>query len=160
FTKKDKGIGYLAGETDDPQIVRGYYIDNPAADRIADRARALRKAAGTLTGHAIGEDTTPRDGDGSSLLDDVAAVLLPGEDKVWSETIVTRLAELRPATYGAWNDLDPTGKAKHLAAALKPYGIATGQIWGQDETGKGGNRRGITTAHIRDALDNRDRAAP
>ncbi|SFP66661.1 DNA segregation ATPase FtsK/SpoIIIE, S-DNA-T family [Actinomadura madurae] len=159
FTKRDRGIGYLAGETDTPQIVRGYYLDGPTADRLADRARAARKAAGTLTGYAAGEDTTPAEGDGSSLLDDIAAVLLPGEDKVWSETVVTRLAELRPATYGAWNDLDPTGKAKHLAAALKPYGIGTGQIWGQGETGKGGNRRGITTAHILDALNERgDRA--
>lgn len=160
FTKQDRGIGYLAGEADEPQIARGYYLDGPTADRIADRARAARKAAGTLTGYAAGEDTTPADQDGSSLLDDVAAVLLPGEDKVWSETVVTRLAELRPTVYGAWGDLDPTGKAKHLAAALKPYGIATGQIWGQDETGKGGNRRGITAAHILDALNDRGNAAP
>lgn len=159
FTKQDRGIGYLVGEADEPQIARGYYLDGPTADRIADRARAARKAAGTLTGYAAGEDTTPAEGDGSSLLDDIAAVLLPGEDKVWSETVVTRLAELRPATYGAWGDLDATGKAKHLAAALKPYGITTSQIWGQDETGKGGNRRGITTAHILDALNGHGDAA-
>ncbi|HEU5026209.1 MAG TPA: cell division protein FtsK [Spirillospora sp.] len=160
FTKRDRGIGYLAGESDTPQIVRGYYLDGPTADRLADRARAAHKAAGTLTGYAIGEDTTPAEGADTSLLDDVAAVLLPGEDKVWSEVIVTRLADLRPATYGAWGDLDPTGKAKQLAAALKPYGITTGQIWGQDETGKGGNRRGITAEHIRDALDDRSNATP
>jgi S-DNA-T family DNA segregation ATPase FtsK/SpoIIIE len=160
FTKRDRGIGYLAGETDTPQIVRGYYLDGPTADCLVDRARAARKAAGTLTGYAAGEDTTPAEDTGTPLLDDVAAVLLPGEDKVWSEVIVTRLADLRPATYGAWGDLDPTGKAKQLTAALKPYGIATGQIWGQDETGKGGNRRGITAAHIRDALNDRRNATP
>ncbi len=120
FTKQDRGIGYLAGEADEPQIARGYYLNGPTADRIADRARAARKTAGTLTGYAAYEDTTPTAEDGSSLLDDIAAVLLPGEDKVWSETIVTRLADLRPTAYGAWGDLDPTGKAKHLAAALKP----------------------------------------
>ncbi|WP_243716037.1 FtsK/SpoIIIE domain-containing protein [Actinomadura darangshiensis] len=161
FTKQDRGIGYLAGEADEPQIARGYYLDGPTADRIADRARAARKDAGTLTGYAIGEDTTtPGAEDGSSLLDDVAAVLLPGEDKVWSEVIVTRLAELRPTVYGAWNDLDPTGKAKQLTAALKPYGITTAQLWGQDETGKGTNRRGITAAHILDALNDRGNVTP
>ncbi|MGK5555850.1 cell division protein FtsK, partial [Actinomadura kijaniata] len=154
LTKRDKGIGYLAGEADDPQIVRTYYIDGPAADRIAERARALRKAAGTLTGHAIGEDSTPTTGDdGATLLDDIAAVLLPGEDKVWSETIVTRLAELRPAAYGAWADLDPAAKAKHLAAALKPHGITTSQVWGQDENGRGANRRGVHAEHIHNALN-------
>ncbi|QXJ22520.1 cell division protein FtsK [Actinomadura graeca] len=161
FTKKDKGIGYLAGETDDPQTVRAYYIDNPTAARIAGRARALRKAAGTLTGYATGEDATPAADDaGTSLLDDIAAVLRPGEDKVWSEVIVTRLAGLRPATYGAWGALDATSKAKQLTAALKPHGIATGQIWGHDGTGKGSNRRGIAATHICDALAGRDHTTP
>ncbi|URN09089.1 cell division protein FtsK [Actinomadura madurae] len=154
FTKKDKGIGYLAGEADDPQIVRGYYLDNPAADRIAERARALRKAAGTLTGYAIGEDTTPAADDGASLLEDLAAVMAPGEDKVHSQVLVDRLAELRPAAYGPWADLDPTGKARQLAAALKPYGIGTPQVWGQDETGKGRNLKGVHRDHLADALNN------
>ncbi|MFB4302641.1 cell division protein FtsK [Actinomadura sp. NTSP31] len=153
FTKKDKGIGYLAGEADDPQIVRGYYIDNPAADRIADRARALRKAAGTLTGIAAGEDPTPTADDGASLLEDLAAVMAPGEDKVHSQVLVDRLAELRPVAYGPWADLDPTGKARQLAAALKPYGIGTPQVWGQDETGKGRNLKGVHRDHVTDALE-------
>ncbi|MDL4772484.1 FtsK/SpoIIIE domain-containing protein [Actinomadura xylanilytica] len=153
FTKKDKGIGYLAGEADDPQIVRGYYIDNPAADRIADRARALRKAAGTLTGIAAGEDPTPTTDQGASLLEDLAAVIAPSEDKVHSQVIVDRLAELRPTAYGPWADLDPTGKARQLAAALKPYGIGTPQVWGQDETGKGRNLKGVHREHVIAALE-------
>ena len=147
FTKQDKGIGYLVGEADEPQITRSYYIDGPTADRIADRARALRKAAGTLTGYAAGEDTTPATDSGASLLSDIAAVLRPGEDKVWSETITTRLAELRPGLYAGWT---PT----QLADALKPYGITTTQVWGQDETGKSANRRGIIAQHVMAALDN------
>src|SRR6266508_4404707 len=31
FTNRDKGIGYLVGASDDPQIVRTYYIDASAA---------------------------------------------------------------------------------------------------------------------------------
>lgn len=153
FTKQDKGIGYLVGEADDPQICRSFYIDGPAADIIADRARAVRKARGTLSGFAAGEDTTPTDDQGTSLLEDVLAVMNPGEDKLHSQTIVDRLAELRPITYGTWADLDGTGKAKQLAAALRPHGIATPQVWGQDETGKGRNLKGVHREHVLSALD-------
>jgi hypothetical protein len=57
-----KGIGSLAGVGDDPVVVRGYYLDRVAADRIADRAQAIRERAGTLTGYCIGEDDGPRAG--------------------------------------------------------------------------------------------------
>jgi S-DNA-T family DNA segregation ATPase FtsK/SpoIIIE len=51
--------------------VRTFYLDMHAAERIATRARALREAAGTLTGHALeGADEGPRD-----VLTDVLAVL-------------------------------------------------------------------------------------
>jgi S-DNA-T family DNA segregation ATPase FtsK/SpoIIIE len=153
FTKKDRGIGYLVGEADDPQITRSYYIDGPAADTIAARARALRKAHGMLTGYAAGEDTTPADDQGTNLLEDVLAVMAPGEDKVHSQTIVDRLAELRPTAYGAWTDLDPTSKAKQLATALKPYGVTTPQVWGQDETGRGRNLKGVQRDHVAAALE-------
>ncbi|MFG2002093.1 cell division protein FtsK [Spirillospora sp. NPDC048911] len=153
FTKQDRGIGYLAGESDEPQITRGYYLDGPTADRIADRARGARRAVGTLTGYAAGEDTTPTTDNGVSILGDVAAVIAPGEDKVWSETIVTRLAELRPGVYAGWTPAQ-------LADALKPHGITTTQVWGQDETGKGANRRGIHATHITDALNPTGAPAP
>ena len=55
FGPRDKGIGYLVGPTDDPQIVRTAYIDGPTAEAIGVRARAQREAAGTLSGHALGE---------------------------------------------------------------------------------------------------------
>ncbi|MFF5265381.1 cell division protein FtsK [Actinomadura viridis] len=155
FTKQDRGIGYLAGEADEPQIARGYYIDGPAADRIADRARAARKAAGALTGYAAGEDATPDIDQGASLLEDLAAVMPPGVDKVHSQTLVDRLAELRPNTYGAWADQDGTGKARQLTAALKPYGITTPQVWGPDETGKGRNLKGVHRDDVIAALDSR-----
>jgi S-DNA-T family DNA segregation ATPase FtsK/SpoIIIE len=138
FAKRDKGIGWLVGDEDDPQITRSYYVDNPGADLICDRARALRKAAGTLSGYAAGEDTDLA-ATKVSLVTDILSVTSADEEKIWSEAIVARLAELRPELYGGWT---PTG----LADALKPHGIPTGQVWGQDETGKRANRRGITRA--------------
>ena len=55
FGPRDRGIGYLVGASDDPQIVRSAYLDGPATERIVVRARAARLAAGTLSGHALGE---------------------------------------------------------------------------------------------------------
>ena len=44
-----------------PQVVRTYYLNTAATERVASRARALREAAGTLSGVALGEDdATPQ----------------------------------------------------------------------------------------------------
>ncbi|GGT13141.1 hypothetical protein GCM10010271_15090 [Streptomyces kurssanovii] len=53
----DAGNGYLKGATTLPVVVRTAYLDDPATNAIAQRALALRKAEGTLSGHALGEDT-------------------------------------------------------------------------------------------------------
>ena len=153
FAFSDKGICYFAGEGDAPRITRSFYIDAPAAEKIAARARHLREAAGTLSGHALGEateDTAPA----YDLLADIAAVV--AEPKLWSETVVTRLAELRPAAYGPWGELDPEARAAHLTAALRPYGVRTGQVWGTTGDGKGANRRGIIRDDITTAITKRN----
>ncbi|MFL6144341.1 MAG: FtsK/SpoIIIE domain-containing protein [Labedaea sp.] len=142
FTPRDKGIGYLVGASDDPQVLRGAYLDSPAAVAIVARARALREHAGTLSGHAIGaltehEQAVLR----ATVLDDVAAVFAAGEDRLWSEVIVAKLSELRPDTYRDWTP-------HALAAALKPYGVAPKQVPGIDEDGTERNRRG----YLRDAI--------
>jgi S-DNA-T family DNA segregation ATPase FtsK/SpoIIIE len=150
FTRSDKGIGYLAGEGDDPLIVRTFYVDAPAAEQIVARARVLRERAGTLAGYALGEDPKPED-TAASLLADVLAVIPVSEARVWNQTVVARLAELRPEAYGGW-------EAEQLTAALKPYGIGTGQVWGTDpETGEGANRRGIDRQAVAEAATERER---
>lgn len=156
FTAKDKGIGYLVGAADDPQITRTDFIDGPAAEKIAVRARALRENAGTITGHAAGEDldTSPA---GTPTVIDVANVIRTDETKVWSETIVDRLAELRPEIYGDWAALDGRAKANALAAALKPFGIDTQQVYGKTDNGRPANRRGVLTADVHDAANRANR---
>lgn len=141
FAQRDKGIGYLVGAADDPQVVRSYYIDGPTAEHIIVRAYAIRKEAGAITGYAAGDRSD--DSGRYSVLDDVMAVLGADESKVWSEVVVDRLAELRPTIYGAWAAQDARAKANQLAAALKPYGVETIQIHGKTDTGKVANRRGI-----------------
>ncbi|WP_217197082.1 FtsK/SpoIIIE domain-containing protein [Streptomyces buecherae] len=149
FAWADKGICYFVGEGEDARIVRSVYVDAPTAEVIALRARTLRQKLGLLTGHALGESPATAPAASFDLLADVLAVVGPNEPKVWSETVVTRLAELRPEVYDGW-------EAEQLGAALKPYGITTGQVWGTAPDGKKANRRGITRAHISAALAERD----
>ncbi|WP_157254968.1 cell division protein FtsK [Nonomuraea typhae] len=154
FSFSDKGICYFAGDGDKPRIIRSVYIDAPAAEKIALRARAARERAGTLSGHALGEEFTEDVGPRFDLLADIAAVV--AEPKLWSETVVARLAELRPTVYGAWADQEPDARAAQLTAALKPHGVKTGQVWGTTDDGKGANRRGITRDDITKAITERD----
>ncbi|MEV0387897.1 cell division protein FtsK [Nonomuraea sp. NPDC050643] len=152
----DAGIGYLVGATPMAKVVRTAYLDTPATQRIADRAHALRKAAGTLSGHAMGERPeaiTPA----YDLLADIMAVVPTSEAKVWNEVVVDRLAELRAEIYGAWASLEGGAKTAQLTTALKPYGIRTMQVWGTPQGGgKGANRIGIAREDILTAITERD----
>ncbi|MEE1929837.1 cell division protein FtsK [Streptomyces sp. TRM 70351] len=153
FAWGDKGIHYFVGEGADARIVRSVFIDAPAADAIAARARTARQAAGTLAGYALGQDyDAAPTGPAYDLLGDILAVVGADEPKLWSETVVARLAELRPEVYGDWG-------GEQLTAALKPYGVKTGQVWGTTEGGKGANRRGIKRADIVAAIAERDGSA-
>ncbi|MGW2508478.1 cell division protein FtsK [Streptomyces scopuliridis] len=148
FSWKDKGIHYFVGEGADARIVSSVYVDAPTAETIGMRARTLRETAGTLSGHALGEEFDAAAGPGYDLLADVLAVVPASEPKVWSETVVARLADLRPDVYGGW---DPEA----LAAALKPHGVATIQV-GRRVEGKVVNRRGVDRSHLTAAIAERD----
>ncbi|MFE9812152.1 cell division protein FtsK [Streptomyces sp. NPDC005548] len=148
FAWGDKGIHYFIGEGSDARIVGAVYVDGPAADVIAARARKVREKAGLLSGYALGEAPEVVTGPAYDLLSDILAVVPAKETKVWSETVVARLAELRPEVYDGW---DPEG----LAAALKPHGVSTIQV-GRRVNGKVVNRRGIDRSHITTAIAERD----
>ncbi|MFF0186104.1 cell division protein FtsK [Streptomyces sp. NPDC005244] len=152
--KSHKGVGLLKGMSDDAGIVRTYLADGRDAERILTRAAALREAEGTLSGDAVGEAPAPEAS--ATILDDVAAVLGKGETKVWSEAIVDRLAALRPEAYGPWADLEPKPKAEALTAALKPFGISTGQISRRID-GEQVNKRGIKRDDVAAAITERNK---
>ncbi|MGI9064515.1 MAG: FtsK/SpoIIIE domain-containing protein [Pseudonocardiaceae bacterium] len=141
FTTKDRGIGYLVGASDESQITRTYYVDNPGAEAVAIRARAAREAAGTLSGAAIGD--TPHTAPAASLLDDLQVVFATAE-RLWSEQVCELLAELRPEVYGGWTP-------DALAAALKPLGIETRQI-SMTVDGERFNRRGVHREQLATAV--------
>ncbi|QNA74184.1 cell division protein FtsK [Streptomyces sp. So13.3] len=149
FAWADKGIHYFVGEGADARIVRSVYADAPTVEVIALRARKARERAGTLSGHALGEEPEVTTGPAFDLLADILAVVPAEEPKAWSETVLSRLAELRPAVYGGW-------EPDQLTGVLKPLGVATGQVWGKTEDGKGANRRGVTRSDITAAVTKRD----
>jgi S-DNA-T family DNA segregation ATPase FtsK/SpoIIIE len=146
FARTDRGVGYLAGEGDEPVIVRTAYLDGPAAETVAARARAARLAAGLLTGHAAGIDPDPDDSS-ASILDHLATVWPPGEDKVWWDDLAERLATTFPGLYGAW-----TGE--QVTAAVRPHGLKSIQIK-RTVDGRALNRRGLARTALHAALDDR-----
>jgi S-DNA-T family DNA segregation ATPase FtsK/SpoIIIE len=90
----DAGIGYLAGAGPAPQVVRTFYLNMADAERAAIRARALREAAGTVTGHAAGAEAEgPR-----NVLADVLAVLGSDAGLQWAD-LAARLASRFPARW-------------------------------------------------------------
>ncbi|GAA0386213.1 hypothetical protein GCM10010357_03770 [Streptomyces luteireticuli] len=148
FAWADKGVHYFVGEGADARIVRAVYADAVAADRIAVRARALREAVGTLSGHALGEEPEVDTTSSYDLLRDILAVVPVAEPKVWNETAVARLEDLRSDVYSGW-------AAEQLTAALKPFGIETVQI-GRRVNGKVVNRRGLIRADVAAIVAERD----
>ncbi|PXY25131.1 hypothetical protein BAY59_24195 [Prauserella coralliicola] len=125
----DKGVGWLVGASDDPQIARSYYVDGPGADKAVQMARYLREQAGTLSGAATGEKLRT-----VTAYDDVLLVF--GSDaKLWTATLLERLAQLRPDVYEGWTP-------DQLAAALRPFGMRPTQVWATGADGAGANRKG------------------
>ncbi|WP_405916093.1 FtsK/SpoIIIE domain-containing protein [Streptomyces sp. NBC_00728] len=145
----DAGNGYLAGASTLPVVVRTAYLDDPATNAIAQRALALRKAEGTLSGHALGQDSEAVSGPSYDLLADVVAVVPVSEQRVWNERIAARLAELRPEVYGGW-------KGENVTSALKPHGIRTTGVAGTTDDGERTTRRGIARDDLIKAIAERD----
>jgi DNA segregation ATPase FtsK/SpoIIIE, S-DNA-T family len=109
--KIDAGLGWFKGEGD-PQAVRTYYLDLNDTAKIAARARAMREAAGVLSGHALGQDSTQ---EARSFAADVLTVFA-GANALWCETIAARLREHLSEVYA-----DITQEA--VASQLRGLGI-------------------------------------
>lgn len=146
LTARDKGIGWLAGAADEPLIGRSAYIDGPASERIVNRARELREAAGTLSGYAVGErqDTGPD----WSLIEDLLGVFGPLEEKAHSDDLCARLADAWPDRYRGWEPLQ-------LASALKPLQVKTKQVWAAAVDGEAANKRGVLRQDVMDVRASR-----
>lgn len=151
FARTDRGVGFLAGEGDEPVIVRVAYLDAPAAELVVARARTARLSAGLLTGHAAGLDPEP-DADTSSVLDHLAAAWPVDEHKVWWDDLADRLSTAHPGLYGAW-----TGE--QVSAAVRPHGLRSIQVK-RVLDGRAVNRRGLSRTTLAAALGDRDDLSP
>lgn len=141
FRPSDRGIGYLVGASDEPQVVQTYYLDAAAADAMVARAYLARERAGLLTGMAAGEVVDS--GATVDFLDDVRTVLAHIE-VIHTEDLLVRLGELRPHVYGAWTP-------EQLASAFKPHAVGPRQV-----SIEGRNRNGYRLAWVLEALQRRE----
>jgi S-DNA-T family DNA segregation ATPase FtsK/SpoIIIE len=109
----DAGLGYQIGAASQPLIVRTYYLDQPAAEKIGKRARALREHAGTLSGVALGhDDSTPQ----RDVLADAAEVLAGVTGMHW-QALADRLAGRFPER---WAEATGDGVRAELGARGVP----------------------------------------
>jgi len=140
FGPDDRGLAWLKGDGTEPLVVRTVFgLDKPAAEALLAKARAIREAAGLLTGYAAGEPVDT--GAEVDLVDDVREVMREaGADRMHLVTLLDALALLRPGLYGP---IDVEG----LGSALRAAGVQTGQVK-VDRT----NRQGVRLA----ALDGSD----
>jgi DNA segregation ATPase FtsK/SpoIIIE, S-DNA-T family len=108
----DAGLGYQVGAAAHPLVVRTFYLNLPDTERVAKRARALREAAGTLSGVALGEDdSTPQ----RDVLADALDVFGGDNGVHWPE-LAARLAQRFP---DRWQDTTPDA----VSAELRGRGV-------------------------------------
>ncbi len=98
FSRKDLGVAVLAGEGDDPRIVKTAAVDAPTARRIAERGRALRIAAGWDT------DTTAEPETPESIIDQIVRTWNRNTDRMHLVEIVAALHTIAPKE---WPDVTP-----------------------------------------------------
>ncbi|MFD4527838.1 FtsK/SpoIIIE domain-containing protein [Streptomyces sp. NPDC058470] len=121
----EQGTGILARGREGI-TVRAAFIKQTEAEDIGKRALALRTAAGTLTGQAVGAQVTELDVE--TILDHLRAIWPDGTDSVHSHRLVEALAAYRPDLYKPWLDMDAAGASTALSATLKPFKVATRQL--------------------------------
>jgi DNA segregation ATPase FtsK/SpoIIIE, S-DNA-T family len=90
----DAGLGWLRG-AGEPVAPKVYYLNLPATQKVAARARSMREAAGVLSGYALGE---PDDADEPhDFLADVLSLYGPDEPFLYRDTIAERMSDRFPS---------------------------------------------------------------
>ncbi len=113
----DAGLGWLKGATPEPKVTRTHYLNVKEAETVAVRARAARERAGTLTGVALGEDTSAP---AREPLADALAVF-HGEGGLQWAMLAERLA-------ARWPDRYTGATAESVSAELRARGVPSVQV--------------------------------
>ncbi|MFF9274258.1 FtsK/SpoIIIE domain-containing protein [Streptomyces griseosporeus] len=105
--------------------VRTHFIDDDAAEAVAERAKALRDGVTTL--HAIEHD------DAHDPLADIAAVI-GDAPRLRTQDVIKRLSALNPSAYGEWSPVDLTRVLE--AASAEPYKSDGRMVVGRDRVAR------------------------
>jgi S-DNA-T family DNA segregation ATPase FtsK/SpoIIIE len=147
FSRSDRGICWMSGEGDDPVIAASAFVDGPAAELVVARARQLREDYGNITGHAIGEGPaeSPRHGRPRRRPQGVprrrGAAVVRADRRPPRRVLAGRLRRVDHR------------ERRPRAEAL---GVATADVWGTTDDGKGTTKRGIKRADVAAAITRRD----
>jgi S-DNA-T family DNA segregation ATPase FtsK/SpoIIIE len=144
FDLRAKGLCYyIGGEGAEAKIVRACYLSKADMNRIGERGRKIRVKVGRLSGFAAEGWIEPD----TLVLEDMHRIWPPNEPQLLSRTGASRLGELNPDRYGAWD-------GRRLSEELSEYGITTKTMRVGTERARGYERSDFDLAyqqHVTDA---------
>ncbi|MFE9608401.1 FtsK/SpoIIIE domain-containing protein [Streptomyces sp. NPDC006012] len=143
LSEDHKGVGVLVTGPASFVTVRADYLDGPGFAALCRKGRALREAAGQLTGDAAGDVTAAADAAGVSVPAIVSDVLevMRHSPRMFTTDLLAALVNLDEDTYGDFN-------AERLAADLETAGVkrTSKQVKINSANGAGYQRRDIEAA--------------
>ncbi|MFK4188212.1 FtsK/SpoIIIE domain-containing protein [Streptomyces sparsogenes] len=143
LSEEHKGVGVLVTGPASYVTVRADYLDGPTFAALCRKGRALREAAGQLTGDAAGDVTAAADAAGVTVPPIVSDVLevMRHSPRMFTTDLLAALVNLDEDTYGDFN-------AERLAAELEAAGVkrTSKQVKISGANGAGYQRRDIEDA--------------
>jgi len=142
FSQQDRGLAWLRAEGD-PRVVRSWseMVELETAIELVDKAWALRKARGLLTGQAADDGIQD-----AEIVYDVAAdaehvLCVHGVDKAQWGDLVAWMQEFRPGQYASLG-------AEELSASIRTAGIRVRDVRSGEFV-----RKGVHLADLRKRAD-------
>ncbi|MGJ5898468.1 FtsK/SpoIIIE domain-containing protein [Streptomyces niveiscabiei] len=143
LSEDHKGVGVLVTGPASYVTVRADYLDGPAFAALCRKGRALREAAGQLTGDAAGDVTAAADAAGFTVPAIVSDALevMRHSPRMFTTDLLAGLVNLDEDVYGDFN-------AERLAAELEAAGVkrTSKQVKISGANGAGYQRRDIESA--------------
>ncbi|MET7756596.1 cell division protein FtsK [Streptomyces sp. NPDC005389] len=143
LSEEHKGVGVLVTGPASYVTVRADYLDGPSFAALCRKGRALREAAGQLTGDAAGDVTAAADAAGLTVPPIVSDVLevMRHSPRMFTTDLLAGLVNIDEDTYGDYN-------AEQFASALEAAGVkrTSKQVKISGSNGAGYQRRDIEAA--------------
>ncbi|AKA05395.1 cell division protein FtsK [Streptomyces noursei ZPM] len=143
LSEEHKGVGVLVTGPASYVTVRADYLDGPTFAGLCRKGRALREAAGQLTGDAAGDITAAADAAGVTVPAIVSDVLevMRHSPRMFTTDLLNGLVNIDEDTYGDYN-------AETLASQLEAAGVkrTSKQVKISGSNGAGYQRRDVEAA--------------